>query len=72
MNGEGKFLVNGVLQEDAFIGWVEDTPRLFVKGVAVKGTLKDLGLREEVYAVATIRIDDEKTGELILKVLLNG
>lgn len=68
MNNEGKFLIDGVLQEDGYIGKLEDgSPRLFINGVAVDKTLKELGLREEVYAVKTERTVNEVTGEITIK-----
>ena len=65
INNEGKFLVNGVVQEDAFVGTLDGVARLFVDGVAVKGTLKELGLREEIYAISTNQVKNLETGETV-------
>ena len=60
--------VNGVKKEDWCVIRVDGVPHLFVDGVSV-GTLKEHGLREEQYAISSVRTVDETTGVVTVKAI---
>lgn len=71
INTNGKFTKNGVELEDAFVGAIDDVACLFVNGVSV-GTLKDIGLRENIYSMGATEHVNELGEKVISAIRPNG